>query len=105
MRRTDDELQQDRIEALQNIDDLESKSMEQLDELEDDYDDAILNVYREKRFAEIAFKSSKNKFGFSLFFWLYLCLIGMQLPQASFFILVKSILFEKFQPRQMTQML
>eukprot|EP00298_Acanthocystis_sp_HF-20_P002117 c12569_g1_i2.p1 GENE.c12569_g1_i2~~c12569_g1_i2.p1 ORF type:complete len:229 (-),score=111.04 c12569_g1_i2:76-762(-) len=50
-------------EVAKNIDPLEYKSLEQLDELEDDEDEEILNIYRKKRIEEMKAQATKNKFG------------------------------------------
>ncbi|KAH3744945.1 viral IAP-associated factor [Pelomyxa schiedti] len=43
---------------------LEAASLGELDELEDDFDDTILNAYRQKRMAEMMQEAERNKYGY-----------------------------------------
>ena len=64
---TDDEIQlsykSNNISELKKELELSEKSLDQLDELEDDLDENILELYRNKRMAEMLQQSSKEKYG------------------------------------------
>lgn len=51
------------INILQSAKDMEKLSLDELDELEDDEDEAIILEYRQKRIAEIRALSQKSKYG------------------------------------------
>jgi hypothetical protein len=51
------------IEKLEAYDPLEKKTMEELIEIEDDEDEEVLNIYKEKRMKEMQEYASKPKFG------------------------------------------
>eukprot|EP00455_Lapot_gusevi_P013307 TRINITY_DN16458_c0_g1_i3.p1 TRINITY_DN16458_c0_g1~~TRINITY_DN16458_c0_g1_i3.p1 ORF type:complete len:233 (-),score=74.71 TRINITY_DN16458_c0_g1_i3:89-787(-) len=60
---TQDDLYLESLEKLQQRDPFENKTLDELNELEDDVDDDILDRYRQQRMAEMMAQSAKNKFG------------------------------------------
>lgn len=52
-----------KMEAAAKIDPLESKTLDQLNEMEDDLDDEVLESYRKKRLAELHTKQKSERFG------------------------------------------
>lgn len=51
------------LEFAETYDRMEEKNLEQLDELEDDFEDEFLKEYREKRMADLKEKAGSNKYG------------------------------------------
>lgn len=60
---TNDEIEKLAIEAVENYDPLEKKTVEELKELEDDEDEEVLRAYTEKRMQELKEYAMKPKFG------------------------------------------
>jgi hypothetical protein len=60
---SNDETEKLTIEAIENYDPLEKKTMDELKELEDDENDEILEQYMQKRLAEMQEYAKKPKFG------------------------------------------
>ena len=60
---SNDTLQQIAIEEMQKYDPLENKTVEQLNELEDEEDDEVLKRYKEKRIKEMKEFASKPHYG------------------------------------------
>lgn len=60
---TDDELALAVQEAMEDHDELQGKTLEELDEAEDDFDEDVLNQYREARLAELKKRQEADKFG------------------------------------------
>lgn len=60
---SNDTLQKIAMEAIEKYDPLENKTVEQLNELEDEEDDEVLRAYKEKRLKEMREFASKPHFG------------------------------------------
>ena len=60
---TEDELQLKDLEAYQAKDPLQNKTLQELNELEDDIDEDILNKLRNKRIEELKLEKARNIFG------------------------------------------
>jgi len=60
---TNDEIEKRVIESIQNYDPMDHKSLEQLNEIEDEENDEILKRYKEKRLKELKEFASKPHFG------------------------------------------
>jgi vacuolar-type H+-ATPase subunit I/STV1 len=60
---SNDDIEKLAIEAIENYDPLENKTIEELKELEDDEDEEILRIYEERRLAELKEMAKKPKFG------------------------------------------
>jgi hypothetical protein len=60
---TEDELQTATAEVINSIDKYESKSLDELDELEDELEDRVLAEYRSKRLAQLQDKQKTELFG------------------------------------------
>ena len=60
-RETEEEKTKQLVNALEEMDPLENKTLSQLDELEDDLDEEILRKYRNRRLQEIKEQQKKNR--------------------------------------------
>ncbi|CDI83284.1 hypothetical protein, conserved [Eimeria acervulina] len=63
VRETEEEKTKQLVDALESVDPLASKSLSQLDELEDDIEEDVLQKYREKRIQELKRQQKRNRFG------------------------------------------
>jgi len=60
---TNDEIEQIAIEAIENYDPLEKRTLNELKDLEDDEDEEVLRMYEAKRMQELKSMAQKPKFG------------------------------------------
>ena len=60
-RETEEEKTKQLVDALESVDPLASKSLSQLDELEDDIEEDVLQKYREKRIQELKRQQKRNR--------------------------------------------
>eukprot|EP00164_Ancoracysta_twista_P001872 GFYU01002460.1.p1 GENE.GFYU01002460.1~~GFYU01002460.1.p1 ORF type:complete len:241 (+),score=106.59 GFYU01002460.1:62-784(+) len=60
---TQEKLEELAVDMVENYDPLEHKTLEQLDELEDDEDERVLEEYRQKRIAEMKAKALASRYG------------------------------------------
>jgi hypothetical protein len=60
---TTDELEKIAIEAVEQYDPLDKKTIDELKDLEDDEDEEVLRIYEERRMAELKELAKKAKFG------------------------------------------
>ena len=61
VRETEEEKTKQLVDALESVDPLASKSLSQLDELEDDIEEDVLQKYREKRIQELKRQQKRNR--------------------------------------------
>jgi hypothetical protein len=55
-----EELTKEAVEKLEGYDALKNKNLEELEELEDEFDDKFLEEYKNKKLAELQIKSDKK---------------------------------------------